>query len=87
MVYGVEAVLPSDLEHDAPRVVHCDEAKAELERQDSLDLLEEERESVLARLAIYQQQLHRYHGRQVRGQAFNAGDLLLRLNQDKEGHH
>jgi hypothetical protein len=31
--------------------------------------------------------LRRYHSRQVRGRAFNKGDLVLRLIQEKKGIH
>ena len=43
MVYGAEAVLPCDIIHDSPRVRMYEEREAELDRQDSLDALEEER--------------------------------------------
>ena len=55
MVYGAEAVLPSDIRHDLPRVVACVEANNEQARQDALDLLDEERDLAAARSAIYQQ--------------------------------
>ena len=42
MVYGAEAVLPCDIIHDSPRVRMYEEREAELDRQDSLDALEEE---------------------------------------------
>ena len=42
MVYDAEAVLPCDIIHDSPRVRMYEEKEAELDRQDSLDALEEE---------------------------------------------
>ena len=57
MVYGVEAVLPSDICHDLPRVAAYVEADNEKACQDSLDLLDEERDLAAARSAIYQQDL------------------------------
>ena len=53
MVYGAEAVLPSDIRHDSPRVAAYVEADNEKARQDSLDLLDEERDIAAARLVIY----------------------------------
>ena len=47
LVYGAEAVLPSDIIHDSPRVAAYVEIENEKTRQDSVDLLEEERERVL----------------------------------------
>ena len=77
LVYGAEAVLPSDLLHNAPRVKLYTEDEAEQARQDAVDLLEEEREMALIRSTIYQQDLHRFHARNVRGRAFQEGDLVL----------
>ena len=57
MVYGAEAVLPSDLLHNAPRVELYAEDEAEQARQDAVDLLEEEREMAMIRSIIYQQDL------------------------------
>ena len=61
LVYGEEAVLPSDLLHNAPRVELFSEAEAKQARQDGVDLLEEEREMALTRSTIYQQDLRRFH--------------------------
>ena len=53
MVYGAEAVLPSDIHHDSPRVAAYVEEDNEKARQDALDLLDEERDLAIARSAIY----------------------------------
>ena len=53
MVYGTEAVLPCDIIHDSPRVRMYEEKEAELDRQDNLDALEEERGIANARSAFY----------------------------------
>ena len=66
LVYGAEAVLPSDIIHDSPRVAGYVEVENEKTRQEAVDLLEEERERVLETSAIYQQDLRRYHARRVR---------------------
>ena len=49
MLYGAEAVLPCDIIHDSPRVRMYEEKEAELDRQDSLDALEEECDVAKAR--------------------------------------
>ena len=54
MVYDTEAVLPCDIIHDSPCVRMYEEREAELDRQDSLDALEEERDVAKARSAFYQ---------------------------------
>jgi hypothetical protein len=85
MVYGAEAVLPCDIIHDAPRVRMYEEREAELDRQDDLDALEEERDIARARSTFYQQQARRYQSREVRAQAYNVGELVLRL-PEKQKH-
>ena len=87
MVYGAEAVLPSDIRHDSPRVAAYVEADNEIARQDSLDLLDEEHDLAAARSAIYQQDLRRYHSRRVKSMTFQEGDLMLRLIQDLSDAH
>ena len=87
LVYGAEAVLPTDIRHDSLRVAAYVEQDNELARQDSLDALEEVRDLAAARSAIYQQDLRRYHSRRVKSRAFQEGDLVLRLIQDRAGMH
>ena len=53
-VYDAEAVLPCDIRHDSPRVRLYEEKEAELDRQDNLDALEEERDVAKARSTFYQ---------------------------------
>ena len=84
LVYGAEAVLPSDLLHNAPRVELFSETEAEQAREDAVDLLEEEREMALVRSTICQQDLRRFHARNVRGRAFQEGDLVLRVDQQRQ---
>ena len=84
MVYGAEAVLPCDIIHDSPRVRMYEEREAELDRQDSLDALEEERDVAKARSAFYKQQAHRYQSREVWAKTYNVGELVLRLPEKKK---
>ena len=84
MVYGVEAVLPCDIIHDSPRVHMYEEREAELDRQDDLDGLEEERDVAKACSAFYQQQARRYQSREVRAKTCNVRELVLRLPEKKK---
>jgi hypothetical protein len=84
LVYGSEAILPSDLKHNAPRVAQYTEEEAEAARQDGVDLLEEERNLALTRSAAYQQDLRRYHERHVRARSFQEGDMVLRVRQESD---
>jgi hypothetical protein len=54
LVYGAEAVLPTNIEVDAPRVVQYMEKQAKEAREDGIDLHEEARKQALARSALYQ---------------------------------
>jgi hypothetical protein len=87
LVYGAEAVLPTDVIHDAPRVVPYTEEEAKEAREDDVDLLEEAREITLSRTAVYQQNLRRYHAQKVNPRRFQEGDLVLRLRQGTVGQH
>ena len=61
-----------------------EEKEAELDWQDSLDALEEERDAAKARFAFYQQQARRYQSREVRAKTYNVGELVLRLPEKKK---
>ena len=47
MVYGAEAVCPSDIIHDSPRLAAYVEVENEQTRLDAVDLLEEHRDQAL----------------------------------------
>ena len=83
MVHGAEAVLPSDIHFDAPRIQAYEEDEADTELEDASDLLEEARNIALARTAVYQQDLCNYHSRWLRTRSFEVADLVLRLKQMK----
>jgi hypothetical protein len=53
LVYGAEAILPSDVQYDSPRVEAYEEEDAEKSRKISVDLLEEERDLAAQRFTIY----------------------------------
>jgi hypothetical protein len=63
LVYEAEAILPSDVPYDSPRVEAYKEEDAEKSKQLSVDLLEEERDLAAQQSSIYQQNLRRYHSR------------------------
>jgi transposase InsO family protein len=87
LVYGAEAVLPTDLEYRSPRVKGYHEGANQQAREDSLDQLDEARTVALMHSARYQQALRRYQERMIRHQDFDEGDLVLRLRQDNRGRH
>jgi hypothetical protein len=81
----MEAVLPSDVRQNAPCVVAYNDADSSHALEDDVDALDEAWDIVLARSAIYQQNLRNYHSHRVRVRSFSEGDLILWLKQ--KGHH
>ena len=53
MVYGSEAILPTDLEYRAPRVREYNEQGAKASLKDAMDQLDEVRDVALLRSAKY----------------------------------
>ena len=60
MVYGAEAVLPPEIKFNAPRVEAYNEEEANETQEDTLDILDEARDTALARTAVYQQDLRNH---------------------------
>ena len=87
LAYGAEAVMPSDLNHGAPRVKAFDHDRATEAQQDTVNLLEEARETTVIRSARYQQTLRRYHERKIKGRTLEVGDLMLRRTQSTKKKH
>jgi hypothetical protein len=87
LVYGAEAILPTDLKYGSPRTRAYDDRRNQTNREDSLDQLEEARDMALLHSARYQQSLRRYHARWVWSRDLQVGDLVLRLRQDARGRH
>jgi hypothetical protein len=83
----LEAVLPTDLAFGAPRIQHYEEGTTEKTCKVDLDSIEEHHVAALMRHTRHEQQLRRYHDRNVREQSFNVGDLVLRRIQTTKGMH
>ena len=86
-MYGSEAIIPTDIEFDSPRVTLYTEMDVKEAREDGIDLLEEARELALSRTAVYQQKLWHYHSKRIRPLSFREGDLVLRRIQRTAGQH
>lgn len=85
MVYDSEAVLPTVIDYGSHRIQASDENDNDTNLEDAQDQLEEVREVAIARSAKYQQILKRYHAHHVRARAFQDGDFVLWLAQDRRG--
>ena len=86
-VYGVEAILPTDLEYEPPRLKAYQEQQNQQVHEDSLDQVDEARDVALLHSARYQQSPRRYQAQRIQRRDLNKGDLVLRLRQDYRGRH
>ena len=77
LVYGAEAVLPTELIYGSPRVLAYDELEQEKLRQDDATLLEEDRLRAAVRAARYQQALRHYHIARFMLEALRKATLLF----------
>ena len=87
LVYGAEAVLPSELAFGSPRTSRHSEPENDAARVEDVNFIEELRCRAALRAARYQQGLRRYHERKIKGRSFVAGDLVLRRVQSRAGQH
>ena len=85
LVYGSEAILPTDIAFRAPRVEHYNEEQATTIRTEDIDRAEEERLITCVRTAKYLEGLWRYYIRNIKGRSFAVSDLVLRRKQKKKG--
>jgi hypothetical protein len=87
LVYGMEAILPTDLEHGSPRIRSYNEGTNQRAHEDSLNQLDEARTMALMHSARYQQALRCYQAQKIRRRDFSEVDLVQRLRQDNRGRH
>nr|ABF96496.1 retrotransposon protein, putative, unclassified [Oryza sativa Japonica Group] len=83
LVYGSEAMLPTELQHQSTRVQKYSDDDQEEQQNDDVNLLEEHRERVAIRVASYQQALRWYHKKRIRARILSIGDYVLRLVQSQ----
>nr|AAN11192.1 Putative gag-pol precursor [Oryza sativa Japonica Group]AAP52005.1 retrotransposon protein, putative, Ty3-gypsy subclass [Oryza sativa Japonica Group] len=87
LVYGAEAMLPSEVEFESLQFRNFNEEGYEEGRVDDINRLEEAREAALIQSTRYLQGLRHYHNRNVRSRAFLVGDLALRKIQTTQDQH
>ncbi|KAG8481686.1 hypothetical protein CXB51_026571 [Gossypium anomalum] len=81
LVYGMEAVLPIEVEIPSLRVfseVKLDEAEWIQSRYDQLNLIEEKRLRAIRHGQMYQKRMMRAYNKKVRPREFYEGDLVLK---------
>jgi hypothetical protein len=87
LVYGSEAMLPTNVEYGSPRLKAYNEQNNDATRENALDQLEEARDVALLHSTRYQQSLRCYHDKHVHRQDLNVGDLVLQRSQNNKGRH
>jgi len=87
MVYGTEAMLPSDVTFGSPRVKNFDQPSADIARQLEINCMEEKRLLSCLRTAKYLEAIRRYHNRNVKDHSFVVGDLVLKWKTSQKGTH
>ncbi|WJX23763.1 hypothetical protein P8452_12952 [Trifolium repens] len=92
LVYGMEAVLPVEVEIPSMRVLmeaELSEAEWCQSRYDQLNLIEEKCMTALCHSQLYQKRMKQAFDRKVRPHEFKEGDLVLKkilsLQQDSRG--
>jgi hypothetical protein len=85
LVYGSEAMLPTDVEYGSPRLKAYNEKNNDATREDALDQLEKACDVALLHSARYQQSLRRYHDKHVCRRDLSVGDMVLRRSQNNKG--
>jgi len=87
MVYGSEAVLPSDVTFGSPSVKNFDQSSANIARELEINCMEERRLISCLRTAKYLEAIRRYHNRNVKDRSFMVGDLVLKWKTSQEATH
>jgi hypothetical protein len=65
LVYGTEAILPTELEYGLPKVKGYDEDANQRAREHSLDQIDEARDMAMMHSARYQQALRWYEAQKI----------------------
>ncbi|XP_058725708.1 uncharacterized protein LOC131597002, partial [Vicia villosa] len=81
LVYGMEAVLPVEVEIPSLRVLmdaKLDETEWVQTRLDHLNLIEEKRLSAICHGQLYQKRIKKAYDKKIRPREFHTGDLVVR---------
>jgi hypothetical protein len=78
MVYGAEAVLPTNIAFRSPRVKNFDKDRFDESLELKVNYSEEQRLDSCARTAKYLSVLRKYYNKNVKERFFMVGDLVLK---------
>ena len=91
LVYGMEAVLPIEVEIPSLRVlkeVELEEAEWIQARYEQLNLIEERRMKAICHGQLYQRRIMRAHDKKIRPRRFQEGELVLKwILQNRQDSH
>jgi hypothetical protein len=77
LVYGSEAMLPTEVEHKSFHMQHFNEERSDDSRVNDLTKSEELRKVMVIQSAKHQQTMRRYHAQNVCSCSFQVGDFVL----------
>jgi hypothetical protein len=78
LVYGSDAMLPTEMEHKSFYVQHFSEEQSDDSWVNDLTRLVELRVAVIIQLAKHQHAMRRYHAWNMSLRSFQVGDFILR---------
>ena len=87
MVYGAEAVLPTDIAFKSARVENFDEGRVNEVQELEVNSAEEKRLDSCVHTAKYLAVLRRYYNKNVKERFFVVGDLVLKWKTNQAGVH
>jgi hypothetical protein len=83
VVYGSEAMLPTEVEHESFHMQHFSEEQWDESLVNDLTRLEELHEITVIQSAKHQQAMKRYHGRNMSSHSFQVGDIQMTKDRHK----
>jgi hypothetical protein len=87
LIYGVEAVLPSEIYLKSARVTHFNAEDQTDARELDTNLLEERCNPALSNVCKYQTSLKKYYNKNVVQRELNIGDLVLKKDIRTKDKH
>ena len=87
LVYGLEAMLPTEIEFKSLRVQLYNEQDSDDSRVTDLDNVEELREAAVILSARHQQAMRRNQAKRVITRQYKVGDLVLQKIQTTKDRH
>jgi hypothetical protein len=87
LVYGAEAVLPSEINLKSARVAHFNAEDQTDARELDTNLLEERCNTALSNVRKYQTSLKKYYNKIVVQRELNIGDLVLKKDIRTKDKH